>query len=39
MPTRFAISGELEFKDIVKEDKLGGDDKRAEADNSYEYEP
>merc|ERR1712224_158640 len=23
MPTRFAISGELEFREIVKEDKLG----------------
>jgi hypothetical protein len=34
MPTRFAISGELEFKDIVKEDKLQGGEKRAEVKKS-----
>merc|ERR1711981_1036737 len=30
MPTRFAIAGELELKEMVKDDKLQGGDKRAE---------
>merc|ERR1712007_406577 len=30
MPTRFAISAELDVKEIVKDDKLEGGEKRAE---------
>jgi len=30
MPTRFAISGELDLKEIVKEEKLQGAEKRTE---------
>merc|ERR1712159_54478 len=30
MPTRFMIQGEIDLKDIVKDDKLQGGEKRAE---------
>jgi len=34
MPTRYLVAGELELKELVKEDKLGSADKKSEVKKS-----